>query len=250
MTAVVGCSGRYELRIDGRPVAHGPAPYHHRQAVLDVVDLSEVFAAVDLHDITIDLDVLEPGLETGVTERPRRDGTPVAGGQAFLLIAVADEVWTLTDGHWRLGPATTWSLDTPRVNHALGWVEHRNDLTSDVDGDPTVAPPPFPDVVVRPRAHALMPGLASSEATLRRPVRIVIAGRAQPSMPPVDAIMADLRTARIQPVDRRSPDAREWAFAAEDRDLHVVFDLGQVWTGAVHLDVEADDPGAVVDVGF
>jgi hypothetical protein len=253
---VVGAAGRYELRVGGRPVARGPGPFTHAEAVGDAIDLSAVLAdleGAEGDEVDLEVVVVDPAMETPRSERPWDDDRePLPGGHA-LVVGVADgSPWRPLDG-WRVAPNSEWDLTTPRINHVQPWVEHRREPDRPGgDGEVPVepGPGPYPATAAVRRQAALAPWAPGSTAQRRHPVAVLRAGTAPASAPGVDDLFAALRDTPVEGEPAMADGlvgGEAWEVAAEGADVHVLVDLGQVWFGTPYAEVDAA-PGATVDV--
>jgi hypothetical protein len=276
---VVGAAGRYELRVDGRPIARGPAPFTHAEAVGDIIDLAGHLQG-GAPEVEIEVVVIDPAMETPRSDRPWDDERQPLPGGHVLVVGVADGApWTPVDG-WRVAANAEWDLATPRINHVQPWVEHRLDAAL---GTPTAAAAgsaartpvrsvgaasghdgeggrwrtveagdgPYPVTSAVSRQSALAPWIAGSSAQRRRPTRIVRAGTSPAARPEVEDLFPAMAAAAIERIATddaaRLLEGEAWAIGAEEHDVHLIVDLGQVWFGTPYVLVDAA-PGATVDL--
>ena len=229
-TAFVCADTRYQLIVNGRSVARGPAPNAPGVYSFDELDVRH-------H--------LRPGEENTIVVIVHYIGAPVfnayrhRGGLLFQMGAV------VSDGTWLVAKQSPWLADTPRLTVQQGWTEHydaRREYADPIEpGDWAAA------TVVCPAEGGAWPVLEArgipQQAVAYRPIaRLMEWGNCSPA--PADTVAGQMTEEALRPLTHgtveRSSDVV--TLTPGGADIYLLYDFGEEVSGFLDLDVEGPLP--------
>lgn len=275
--AYVTADSRYRLYVNEQLVARGPARSYPKFQYYDVYDLSKylkpgknVIAAV-VHYYGEATAWYLPSKAGVLSVGTGPKAMPGKGGFLFQTdVETTSGVKVIkSDETWKVRLAEAWKQNTPRVNFSLGFVEEFDARKDEQDWKQLIADEsewknaipyaswsdgvapvePFGNMMARD-----IPQLLEKQISAER---IIEAGEVTDASgeTPADLMMKEelspLKTgAVINQEEILKPDGRVATVSAPaGRSVSFVLDFGRVVTGYSHLQIEAAEAGAIVDIG-
>ena len=266
----VSADGRYQLFVNGNFVGRGPARCSPEQQIVDPYDLASflkpgknVIAAL----------VHSYGRNTSWYELPPWEAGRAFGCGGFFLQGVvqttAETILLDTDDSWCFCESEAWQRDVP--SGSLGFIEIYDtqkeptawrDLDFDATGWQTAEilrvrgrntnadVVPFPMLVERDIPHLF--------EEIRLPAKVLTYGDVKNDRQTTD-IVSRLENEKIDELKLckiRNPSAlceekgTTQIITTDDLSAGIVIDFGEIVSGRIHFDLEAEEKGAVIDFTF
>lgn len=236
---------RYTLHVNGRTVAHGPAPSAPGLYAYDEIDLGGD---------------LKPGRENVVTVIVNYIGAPTFSyyrNRGGLLFQMGD---IISDETWLVAKQSPWRADAPRLTVQQGFCEYYDadaELTGMYSGE--IDPDEWTNAVIVSAAEGgdwktlEARDIPMPERHYRAIATLIEWGNGTPGTG--DTVAGRMTTETLRPLTRGLVERDEWdnvTITPDGEDVYLLYDFGEEVSGFLDFDLAAEDgaAGGRVDIGY